>query len=135
MNVIIDTNCLIASIPPKNPEHWLYDAFRQKAFDWVISNEILLEYEEQIGEFYSQHTAGLVTNILMTASNIIRSEPFIKWKLIVSDPDDDKFADLAISANAKYLVTNDHHFNVLKTIPFPTVKVVSLKEFQDILGY
>ena len=37
MNVIIDTNCLIASIPPKNPEYWLYRAFRQKAFIWVIS--------------------------------------------------------------------------------------------------
>ena len=135
MNVIIDTNCLIASIPPKNPEYWLYKAFRQKAFNWVISNEILFEYEEQIGEFYSPHTADLVTNILLTASNVVRSEPYIRWQLITADPDDDKFADLAISANAQYLVTNDHHFNVLKTLPFPTVKVVSLDEFQEILGY
>ena len=135
MNVIIDTNCLIASIPPKNPEYWLYVAFRAKAFNWVISNEILFEYEEKIGEFYSPHTADLVTNILLTASNVIRSEPFIRWQLITDDPDDDKFADLAISANVHYLVTNDHHFNVLKTLPFPTVKVVSLSEFQEIMGY
>lgn len=53
MTVIIDTNCLIPSIPAKNPEYWLYLAFRQKAFNWVISNEILLEYEEQISQFYS----------------------------------------------------------------------------------
>ena len=46
MNVIIDTNCLIASIPPKNPEYWLYAAFSDKAFTWVVSNEIILEYEE-----------------------------------------------------------------------------------------
>ena len=77
MNVIIDTNCLIASIPPKNLEYWLYKAFREKAFNWVISNEIMLEYEEQIGEFYSPHTADLVTNILLTASNVVRSEPYI----------------------------------------------------------
>lgn len=135
MNVIIDTNCLIASIPPKNPEYWLYTAFRQKTFNWVISNEVMLEYEEQIGEFYSPNTADLVTNILLTASNVIRTEPFINWQLITDDPDDNKFADLAISANAQYLVTNDHHFNVLKTLPFPTVKVVSLDEFRIILGY
>lgn len=135
MNVIIDTNCLIASIPPKNPEYWLYLAFRQKAFNWVISNEIMLEYEEQIGLFYSPHTADLVLNILLTASNVTRAEPFINWQLITSDPDDDKFADLSISSNAHYLVTNDHHFDVLKTLPFPTVKVVSLNEFQEILGF
>ena len=135
MNVIIDTNCLIPSIPPKNPEYWLYSAFRSRAFEWVISNEIMLEYEEQIGDFYSPLTADLVLNILLTASNVIRAEPFIHWLLIKDDPDDDKFADLAISANVTYLVTNDHHFNVLKTLPFPTVKVVSLTEFQEILGY
>ena len=135
MNVIIDTNCLIPSIPPKNPEYWLYLAFKKKAFNWVISNEILLEYEEQLGEFYSPFTADLVLNILLTASNVMRSEPFINWQLITSDPDDNKFADLAISANAQYLVTNDHHFDVLKTLPFPTVKVVSLNEFKEILGF
>ena len=135
MNVIIDTNCLIPSIPPKNPEYWLYLAFKKKAFNWVISNEILLEYEEQLGEFYSPFTADLVLNILLTASNVMRSEPFINWQLIISDPDDNKFADLAISTNAQYLVTNDHHFDVLKTLPFPTVKVVSLNEFKEILGF
>ncbi len=135
MTVIVDTNCLIASIPAKNPEYWLYLAFRQKAFNWVMSNEIMLEYEEQIGEFYSPYTAELVINILLTASNVIQTEPFIRWQLIAADPDDNKFADLAISANAHFLVTNDHHFNVLKTLPFPTVKVVSLEEFKEILGY
>jgi uncharacterized protein len=135
MRAVIDTNCLIPSIPPRNPEYWLYLAFRQKAFDWVVSNEIMFEYEEKIGEFYSEHTANLVTNILLTASNTIRLEPFIRWLIIKNDPDDNKFVDLAISSNAHYLVTNDHHFDVLKTLPFPTVNVVSLEEFQKILGY
>jgi uncharacterized protein len=135
MRAIIDTNCLIASIPSKNPEYWLYKAFRSKAFDWVIGTEILLEYEEVVSDFYSPLTADLVLNILLTASNIIRAEPFTRWQLITKDADDNKFADLAISANVHYLVTNDHHFDVLKELPFPTVKVVSLDEFREILGY
>lgn len=135
MKVIIDTNCLIASIPRKNPEYWLYQAFSEKIFEWVISNEILLEYEEQLGKFYSPLTAELVLNILAIASNVTFNEPFLHWGLIYKDPDDNKFADLAISANANYLVTNDHHFDVLKSLPFPTVKVVSLEEFRVILGY
>ena len=135
MRVVIDTNCLIASIPAKNPEYWLYLAFRQKAFDWHISNEILLEYEETITNFYSPLTAELVINILLTASNVIRSEAFIRWNLITKDSDDNKFANLAVSANVNYLITNDHHFDILKKNSFPQVNILSLIEFQKVLGY
>jgi len=135
VKAVIDTNCLIVSIPRRNPEYWLYQAFRDKAFDWVISNEILAEYEEKLAEFYSPQAANLVVNILLTASNVILAEPFFKYGLIPQDPDDNKFADLAISSNVDYLVTNDRHFQVLKTIEFPTVPVVSLAEFQQILKY
>jgi uncharacterized protein len=135
VKAVIDTNCLIASIPRRNPEYWLYQAFRDKAFDWVISNEVLTEYEEKLAEFYSPQAANLVVNILLTASNVIFSEPFFKYGLIAQDPDDNKFADLAIAANVDYLVTNDRHFRVLKDISFPQVNVVSLVEFQAILKY
>ena len=94
-----------------------------------------MEYSEKLAEFYSQNTAELVTSILSTAANVIFAEPYIKWSLIKNDPDDNKFSDLAISANVNFLVTNDRHFDVLKQQPFPTVKVVSLKEFQEIMGY
>jgi putative PIN family toxin of toxin-antitoxin system len=135
VKAVIDTNCLIASIPRRNPEYWLYRAFRDKAFDWVISNELLAEYEEKLAEFYSPQTANLVVNILLTASNVVFSEPFFKYGLIAQDPDDNKFADLAIAANVDYLVTNDRHFRVLRDIPFPIVNVVSLDEFQQVLKY
>lgn len=135
MRAVIDTNCLIASIPKHNPEYWLYRAFREGVFDWVISNEILTEYEEKLADFYSTQTANIVINILLTSSNVILTEPFFKYGLIVHDPDDNKFADLAIAANVDFLVTNDRHFRVLKEIPFPMINLVSLDEFQQLLMY
>lgn len=135
MKVVIDTNCLIVSIPRKNPEFWLYAAFSDGLFEWLISNEILTEYEEQLSSFYSPKTADLVLKILSTAPNVTFTEPYFRWGLIETDPDDNKFADLAISANANYLVTHDKHFNVLDTIPFPTVKVVDLSSFRQVLFY
>lgn len=109
MNVVIDTNCLIVSIPGKNPEYWLYQAFSDEMFNWVISNEILTEYEEVITDFYSAKTADLVLKILTTAPNVVFTEPFFKWNLIIDDPDDNKFSDLAISSNVNFLVTHDKH--------------------------
>lgn len=44
-------------------------------------------------------------------------------------PDDNKFVDCAIIANAKYIVTQDHHFDVLKNIDFPKVDVVNIQTF------
>ena len=135
MRVVIDTNCLIASIPPRSSAYWLYQAFQQQCFEWLTSNEILLEYEEQIAAYYSPKTAEIILKILSIAPNVIYKEAFINWNLIEQDPDDNKFVDLAISVNAHFLVSNDRHFDVLKTVDFPTLKVVSLEEFRQILQF
>lgn len=34
--------------------------------------------------------------------------------MIESDPDDNKFVDCAINAKAKYIVTQDRHYNVVR---------------------
>ena len=135
MKVVIDTNCLIASIPPKNPEFWLYKAFESKQFIWVVSTELLNEYYEQLSLFYSESTAELVVEILLAASNVEFAEPYFKWNLMTKDPDDNKFADLAISVNASYLVSNDRHFNIFKRIAFPPLTVLKLKDFKKVLNF
>jgi len=133
MRVVIDTNCLIASISPEGGYYWLYEAFEAEKFEWLISNEILTEYFEMLTAHYSEQTALLVYSILSAAVNVIFTEPYFKWQLIEADPDYNKFADLAVAANANYLVTNDKHFNILKTTDFPKLNVLSLDEFKVIL--
>ena len=52
-----------------------------------------------------------------------------RFGLIDSDPDDNKFVDCSIVANAEYIVTNDAHFDVLRDIPFPQVIVITAESF------
>lgn len=40
-----------------------------------------------------------------------------------------KFVDCAIVAGAKYIVSEDHHFDVLKSIDFPHVNVITIEQF------
>lgn len=47
----------------------------------------------------------------------------------VFDPDDNKYCDCAIAGKASYIVTEDKHFNVLKTISFPKLTTITLDEF------
>jgi putative PIN family toxin of toxin-antitoxin system len=133
MIAVIDTNCLLASIPPQSSYYWLYEAFRDGRFQWLISNEILTEYAEKLTERYSEQTAHLVTSILCVAPNVIFADPYFKWQLIENDPDDNKFADTAIAGNADYIVTNDKDFNALKDLEFPLLNIVSLNEFKVII--
>jgi uncharacterized protein len=135
MKAVIDTNCLVASINRHRPEYWLYNAFIDESFEWFISNEIISEYTEIIGNIYSESTAKIVTELLLVADNVTLKEPSYKWQLIEADPDDNKFVDLAIAANVDFLVTNDKHFSILAKIDFPPVKVINLDGFRKILGY
>ena len=35
MIAVIDTNCLLASIPPQSINYWLYTAFKENRFNWL----------------------------------------------------------------------------------------------------
>lgn len=52
-----------------------------------------------------------------------------RWNLITKDPDDNKFVDCAIFANADFIVSDDKHFNELDSVEFPKVLVVRLDDF------
>lgn len=127
--VVVDTNCLLASINPRGAYFALYELFIANAFEWVLSNEILTEYEEQVTRRYSARTAQQVHEVLTTAPNTCFQEAYFKWQLIEADPDDNKFVDVAVAANADYLLTNDRHFEVLRQIEFPRVPLIGLQAF------
>ena len=58
---------------------------------------------------------------------------YFRWQLITADPDDNKFVDCALNAGADYIITNDKHFNILKNIDFPPIKVIDIAAFREIL--
>ena len=133
MTAVIDTNCLLVSIPPKGNYYWLYLAFKEQRFQWLISNEIMTEYEERLASRYSEKTATIVLSVLSAAPNVIFTAPYFKWNLVENDADDNKFSDLAIAGNADYLGTNHKHLNPLNTIDFPQINIVTLEGFKRIL--
>ena len=55
------------------------------------------------------------------------------WENSSKVADDNKFVDCAICGNAELLVTNDAHFDILKTIGFPKVEIIKLQEFVNII--
>jgi len=127
--IIIDTNCLIAILPSKSPYHKVWTDFLEQQLEICVSNEILMEYEEIISEKTSPAFAEAIIKTLINKPNFIRVYPTWRFGYIVTDPDDNKFVDCAICGRAELLVSNDKHFNVLKDIGFPYVKVLRIQDF------
>lgn len=48
MRVVVDTNCLLVSIPKKATHRWLFEAILQGRFELAITTDILNEYAEQL---------------------------------------------------------------------------------------
>lgn len=127
--IVIDTNCLIAILPSKSPYHKVWTDFLEQQLEICVSNEILMEYEEIISEKTSPAFAEAIIKTLINKPNFIRVYPTWRFGYIVADPDDNKFVDCAICGRAELLVSNDKHFNVLKDIGFPYVKVLRIQDF------
>lgn len=133
---VLDTNCLLMSIPQHSPYRAVWIRFLLGEFELCVSNEILEVYQEILSNKTTPSIASNVVSIMLNAPNIRLVTPYYRFGLITSDVDDNKFVDCAIASGADYLVTNDAHFKILAQTPFPKVNTYSLQEFCDILlGY
>lgn len=125
---VIDTNVFIESISPSSQYHLIFKSLINGKFNLCISNEILLEYEEIISIKYSSQHLESFLGFISFSPHVLYYQPSYRFHLIETDPDDNKFVDCAICANANSIVTSDKHFNVLKKIEFPKVNIISPKE-------
>ena len=129
--MVIDTNCLLQIISKKSPYRPIWDAFLTGRYDLCVSNEILDEYQEILGQQITPTIAENLVLLILNKSNVRLIEPHFRMELIKADPDDNKFVDCAFAAGADYLVTEDNHFNILKKTAFPKLNLVTLDEFME----
>lgn len=132
MQVIIDTNVFINSIGTASPYRWLFDKIISGELTLCISNDIFFEYWEVLEAKTTPEIAQNIANFLVIIPSVQFINPFIKWDLIIADPDDNKFVDCAISSGAECIITHDVHFKVLKEVSFPSVKAITPEEFKSI---
>ena len=127
--IVLDTNCLLQAISRRSRFYPIWREFVQGRYELCVTTEILDEYEEILSRYTSPVVGQMVVEAILRANNVVRVDAQFRFGLIESDPDDNKFVDCAIVANAEYIVSNDSHFDILKDIPFPCVLVLSAEAF------
>lgn len=131
-DIVLDTNCLVSSLKRTSKYYPVWKDFMSGKYCLCFTDEILDEYQEIIEQrTCSAEIARNVISAIQNRSNIKHVEVFYHFELIQADKDDNKFVDCAIKANAKFIVSNDKHFDVLRTIPFPHVEVIDILQFLE----
>ena len=133
MRIVLDTNCLIQSISPRSRYYAVWESLVDGKNTLCVTNEIITEYLEILQRLTDYDTAETIIKTIVNSRFVEFIIPFYRFELITQDPDDNKFVDCAIAANARYIVTNDHHFDVLKGLDYPPIDVITLDGFMKLL--
>ncbi|OKS88413.1 putative toxin-antitoxin system toxin component, PIN family [Mucilaginibacter polytrichastri] len=133
MKIVLDSNVLLVAIGRRSQYRPIWNAFIEGKYQLIISEDIIHEYEEILIQHSAPGIADFVKEIFIESPDVSIQQIFYKWEAIEADPDDNKFFDVAVASNVDYLVTNDAHFNIIKNLKFPAVRIISAGEFLNIL--
>ncbi len=137
LQIIIDTSVVISAICSKRGASYrlLLNLGADNRFEINLSTALLLEYEEKTKEHGAKfgYTDGQIDNFLNFICFVANEIPVrFRWRPFLRDADDEFVLELAIAANADYIVT----YNLRDFVGAETfgIKIIMPKEFLQILG-
>lgn len=122
MRAVVDTNVVSAAFRSKNGASFrLIDEFltTPTRWQWSVSSGCIFEYEEVlVRQFHDRELVDdFLNDLVARAEKITRAECV---RPLLPDPDDEMFAELALAAEADFLIT----FNKSDFMPLPSLGVL-----------
>ena len=133
LKVVLDTNIVLSCVSRRSPFHFILEELFRGNCELFVTTEILLEYEEKLASNFSQDVAEVTLTALLLKKNVKKIQVHFDLELIKDDLDDNKFVNCAFAANVHYIVSNDRHFNILKTTDFPRINLLKIDQFFELL--
>ncbi len=130
MKIVLDTNVLISGIFFTGPPFQILEAWQKGKLSFVVSKEILSEYQRVAQEISLKFPSIDITKILQLISihsKIVNTQGH--EVSVCEDPDDNMFISCAIVSNSKIIVSGDKH--LLKISGYQNIQVLKPREFID----
>ena len=130
MKIVLDTNVLISGIFFTGPPYKILNAWKKGEITFVVSEEILLEYQRVANEMSLKFPSIDIRKILQLItihSEIINTHGY--EVTICEDPDDNMFISCAVASKSKVIVSGDKH--LLKIDNYQNIRVLKPREFVD----
>lgn len=134
--VVIDTSVIISAIRSKRGASYklLLTLAGKKDWELNLSTALLLEYEEKIKEQAPNfgYSSEDIDNFLDFLCSVANEPPiYFRWRPFLKDADDEMILDLAIAANADYIITynlkdfrNTEKFDIEAITPFDFLRIL-----------
>ena len=132
--VVLDTNILVSALIGNSyPKQIIFDCILEQKIIVCISPQIMKEYKEVLNRPKFDKFKDFKKKSLILLDYFERiaeyHEPTIKLDFI-SDEADNRFLELAFTANAQYIVTGN--FTDFNFSEYESIKIVSPKYFYEL---
>lgn len=134
MRAVLDTNVLISAVIATGVPHDVVVAGFEEEFEIVVSVATLVEFRETLLKYpdrfnVDEETVQREVETVRYFAEFV--DPNESIEAVADDPDDDKFIEAAVAANADYLVSGDQHLLTLES--FRGVDIITPRTFHTIL--
>jgi len=132
--VVIDTNVIISALKSsRGASYKLISMIGDERFVSCVSVPLILEYEDVMHRHFPHMKKQDISDFLDYLCAVSRpvSISFL-WRPFLRDPGDDLLLELAISANAKYIITYNKR-DFIGSYKF-SIEIINPKEYLEILG-
>ena len=133
IRVVIDTNVFISSFFGGNPRK-VIDLWKRGKIILCLSSKIVDEYVEvlrRLGLAGEGELEELLSLLAEGFNNIfVASTPSLQ--VVRDDPDDDKFIECAVAAQARYIISGDNHLKAIGN--YMGIKIYSPRDFLEEYG-
>jgi putative PIN family toxin of toxin-antitoxin system len=128
--IVLDTNVLVAALRSQGPANRLLLACLAGRFAPRIGQTLLMEYEDVMGRDAPFRGGGLshaereaVLDALLSVSGWVRV--YFSWRPNVPDEGDNHLVELAVAAQAQYLVTHNTRHLKRMELRFPQLSILT----------
>lgn len=134
--IVLDTNVLLAGLRSRRGASYkLLTILNDNRWQLNISTTLVFEYEEILKRNQMQLGISLedidsVIDALCAIAN--KCNIFYLWRPFLNDPDDDFLVDLAVEAQADYIIT--YNQKDLQPALIFGIKIVTPKQFLQAMG-
>ena len=129
--VVIDTNIIVSGFGWDGKPEVILKLIESRMILSYITHEIFQEISKVIKypklKFSKQIQSGIIEFLINNSISVVPKSTF---KIIINDPDDDKFIDCAVEAHADYIITGNKHLLDLKN--FGKIEIIKPEVFLDI---
>ena len=131
--VVLDTNVIFSGLYSSDgASYQILKALPQRTFEPVLSVTLLFEYEDVLrrNEKMLRLNSRQIESVLNNICDLCRHQKVhYRWRPNLKDPKDDHVLELAVAANANFIVT--HNIRGFKSSNRFSVQVISPKQFLE----